>query len=147
MRRTTSLSIALFMLTSAVAQAAPAVRVETLVPSRSGQYPEVRYISVRGTNTDIGRELATLGKNWLSVQLLKYPDPLTAQAHRQYLDRNDAILRDRMAGVAKAYGIAPGSDEIISSSLVYDRAAPASSFPTMTTSVEPRTSRSRAQTV
>jgi Acyl-coenzyme A:6-aminopenicillanic acid acyl-transferase len=65
---------------------------------------EVRHLVLRGTNEQIGRALAELAKERYGARLEPAPDPLKARALRQFLERNDPILLERMKGVAAAFG-------------------------------------------
>ncbi|HEX4824258.1 MAG TPA: C45 family autoproteolytic acyltransferase/hydrolase [Candidatus Polarisedimenticolaceae bacterium] len=65
---------------------------------------EVRHLVLRGTNEQIGRALAELGKERYGVRLPAAKDPVQARAMRKFLERNDPILLERMRGVAAAFG-------------------------------------------
>src|SRR5262245_11645825 len=65
---------------------------------------EVRHLVLRGTNEQIGRALAEIGMERYGVRLERATDPERIRAMRQFLERNDPILLDRMRGVAAAFG-------------------------------------------
>jgi hypothetical protein len=65
---------------------------------------EVRHLVLRGTNEQIGRALAELAKERYGARPEPAHDPLAVRAQRQFLERNDPILLERMRGVASAFG-------------------------------------------
>jgi penicillin V acylase-like amidase (Ntn superfamily) len=65
---------------------------------------EVRHLVLRGTNEEIGRALAELARERHGAGLEPAKDPLSVRAQRQFLERNDPILLERMRGVAAAFG-------------------------------------------
>jgi hypothetical protein len=65
---------------------------------------EVRHLVLRGTNEQIGRALAEIGKERYAIRLDPAKDPVQVRAQRQFLERNYPILLDRMRGVAAAFG-------------------------------------------
>jgi predicted choloylglycine hydrolase len=65
---------------------------------------EVRHLVLRGTNEQIGRALAEIGKERYGVRLEPARDPMQVRSQRKFLERNYPILLDRMRGVAAAFG-------------------------------------------
>jgi hypothetical protein len=65
---------------------------------------EVRHLVLRGTNEQIGRALAEIGKERYGIRPDRVTDPVQARGQIKYLERNYPILLDRMRGVAAAFG-------------------------------------------
>jgi penicillin V acylase-like amidase (Ntn superfamily) len=80
------------------------VQEDRVIAGGPGDSLEVRHLVLRGTNEQIGRALAEIGKERYGVRLEPVQDPLQVRAMRKFLDRNDPILLDRMRGVAAAFG-------------------------------------------
>lgn len=65
---------------------------------------EVRHLVLTGTNEEIGRALAELGRERYKTALRQSTDPVRTHALRRYIEQNDPILYARMRGVAAAFG-------------------------------------------
>src|SRR5260221_2542920 len=65
---------------------------------------EVRHLVLTGTNEEIGRALAELGRERYKTALRQSTDPVRTRAQRRYIEQNDPILYARMRGVAAAFG-------------------------------------------
>jgi hypothetical protein len=80
------------------------VQQDRVIAGGPSQSLEVRHLVLRGTNEQIGRALAEIGKERYGVRVEPATDPALVRAQRKYLERNYPILLDRMRGVAAAYG-------------------------------------------
>jgi penicillin V acylase-like amidase (Ntn superfamily) len=80
------------------------VQEDRVIAGGPGDSLEVRHLVLRGTNEQIGRALAEIAKERYGVRLEPATDPVHARAVRKFLERNDAILLNRMRGVAAAFG-------------------------------------------
>ncbi|HZN41784.1 MAG TPA: C45 family autoproteolytic acyltransferase/hydrolase [Planctomycetota bacterium] len=99
--------LTLFLVTTACLCQAPAndvVQVDRVVAGGPNDSLEVRHLVLRGTNEQIGRALAEIGKQRYGVRLEAAKDPLQVRAQRKFLERNYPMLLDRMRGVAAAFG-------------------------------------------
>ena len=101
--------LALIVLMTTAACSSPAtsgnvVQEDRVIAGGPSDSLEVRHLVLRGTNEQIGRALAELGKERYGVRLDAAKDPLQVRAMRTFLERNDPILLDRMRGVAAAFG-------------------------------------------
>src|SRR5262245_57442336 len=95
------LAIALLLATNAFAAVSRQERVIAGSPSDS---MEVRYLVLTGTNEEIGRALADLGRERYQIKLAEATDLLRTRAQRLFIEKNYPILYARMRGVAAAYG-------------------------------------------
>jgi len=120
MRKRMLLVAAIFVLAVSTANAKTIVKNELIVPKQPDTYLEVRHIVLAGTNQEIGKALADIGKEWLDVKLMPYESPLYAQARRAYMAKNYPILLERMKGVAKSFGLAPNTDKFATNQLLFD---------------------------
>jgi len=98
--------LAPFLATTTLSQAVPndVVQADRVVAGGPNDSLEVRHLVLRGTNEQIGRALAEIGKQRYGVRLEAAVDPLQVRAQRRFLERNYPILLDRMRGVAAAFG-------------------------------------------
>ncbi len=78
-----------------------------LIPKRSNDYMEVRSLAVKGSNFEIGKDLAEIGMKKYGVKLEKYKDAVYGKARQSYMRRNVPVLADRARGVADAFGLRP----------------------------------------
>ncbi|HJQ99912.1 MAG TPA: C45 family autoproteolytic acyltransferase/hydrolase [Candidatus Polarisedimenticolaceae bacterium] len=103
--RRLSVLLSLLLLTGCVSAAQTSVVQEDRVIAGSPKDSlEVRHLVLRGTNEQIGRALAEIGKERYGVRLEPARDPGQVRAQRKFLERNYPILLDRMRGVAAAFG-------------------------------------------
>jgi Penicillin V acylase and related amidases len=65
---------------------------------------EVRHLVLKGTNFVIGKALGELARNRHGVAKPAAQDPLAVQAQNTYMKNNYPIFRERMGGIAAAYG-------------------------------------------
>ncbi|MBU0672728.1 MAG: hypothetical protein KJ732_06865 [Candidatus Margulisbacteria bacterium] len=93
---------------------------EIIVPKTPDTYLEVRHIVLRGSNEEIGKALGDIAQKWLNIKLGPYAGPIYAEARRQYMKTNFPILLDRMAGVARSYGLSFTDNTYVTSGLFYD---------------------------
>jgi penicillin V acylase-like amidase (Ntn superfamily) len=101
--------LVLVPLLSAAGNTSPAasgevVQVDRVIAGGPDDSLEVRHLVLRGTNEQIGRALAEIAKERHGARLEPARDPLRVRAQRQFLERNDPILLERMRGVAAASG-------------------------------------------
>ena len=92
---------------------------ETQLLGRPGDFPTVRHLRLRGTNFEIGKQLAEI-----AMQRYGYPrgpseEPLRNRARRLYFQRNYPTLYERMRGVAAAFGCSLEDDTLDLTSLLY----------------------------
>lgn len=71
---------------------------------------EVRHLKLKGSNQQIGQELARIAKDRHKVKL-GAGDPLVTRASKEYFERNYPVHFERMKGVAKVYGVKPEGPE------------------------------------
>src|SRR5437016_14533614 len=83
---------------------AEVTRHERVIAGGPADSMEVRYLYLKGSNEEIGRTLAEIGRDRYQVKLARSSDPLRTRAARQYIEKNYPILYERMRGVATAYG-------------------------------------------
>ena len=74
-----------------------------LIPKRSNDYMEVRSLAVKGSNFEIGKDLAEIGMKKYGVKLEKYKDAVYGKARQSYMRRNVPVLAERARGVADAW--------------------------------------------
>lgn len=115
------------ILTPGSASAAPQVKDEVVLKKGPGAYMEVRHITIKGSNEEIGRALADIAREKYGTQLVKYADPVYARARVEYMKNNYPIMLERMKGVAGSYGVDPNTTDLDTSALYYWRSAPACS--------------------
>lgn len=82
-------------------------------------FMEVRHLTLRGTNREIGRYLARLARDDLGVRKVPWTDSSATRAQRCFLARNWPQQAERAAGVADGFGIDPADDSIDCSFLAY----------------------------
>jgi hypothetical protein len=82
---------------------------ESVIAGGPDVFVEVRHIVLRGSNFDIGRQIAAVAMND-GIEIVKTPDVLLNRAKRKYMARNYPILYERMKGVASAYGLSIEDD-------------------------------------
>jgi predicted choloylglycine hydrolase len=87
------------------------VKNEVLVKHDDQQYMEVRHIVLKGTNEQIGKALADIARESYQTKLTRYADPLYGRARLAYMETNYPILRERMKGVARSFGLPP--DDVV----------------------------------
>ncbi len=93
---------------------------EPVYPFQDGDYSKPRHIIVKGTNEEIGFDLATLAKNEYGAKLWRYDDPVYGQARREYFRRNWPAMLERSQGVLQAFGL-PKDDVVYdATSLPFD---------------------------
>lgn len=92
--------------TGCLTSAAPGgvVQEDRVIAGGPNDSMEVRHLVLRGTNEQIGRALAELGKERYGIRLEPARDPVQVRAMRRFLEGNYPILLDRMRGVASAFG-------------------------------------------
>jgi len=78
---------------------------EPIFPFKENDYTKPRHIVVKGTNEEIGFDLASLAKNEYGCRLGVYDDPVFARARRQYMETNWYQMAERSKGVLRAYGL------------------------------------------
>ena len=93
-----SLSLALLIGTAR----AQITRQERVIAGGPADSMEGRYLYLKGSNEEIGRALAEIGRDRYQVKLERSSDPLRTRATRHYIEKNYPILYERMRGVAAA---------------------------------------------
>jgi len=83
---------------------AKVVQKDQVVAGSPKDSMEVRHLVLKGTNEEIGRELATIARERYQTRPRASDDSLRTRAQRRYIERNYSILHDRMRGAAAAFG-------------------------------------------
>ena len=122
----------------AVAVKNPAiVKDEIIIAKENGTRVEWRHIVLKGNNTQIGMALGQIAqRDYGAKSLVKYADPIYGKGRQEYMARDYPIMRDRMKGIAMAYGLSPDNATFDTCSLPYDVGSLACSmiyFPPKTT--------------
>jgi hypothetical protein len=115
----TVVAIPLFALARDPGSSKSAIQQDRVVAGGPSELQEVRHLVLKGTNTEIGQALATLGRERFQLKPAPVGDPLRVRAERKYIERNYPILFDRMRGVAAAFGQRLDDDAFDFSSLGY----------------------------
>jgi len=89
-------------------------------------FPLLRLVKLRGTNFEIGRQLAEINIANHSDRLVKhlFHEPLYARARRDYYRQQYPLLWERMRGVAAAFGVDPEDDRYDFSALQHNVGLP-----------------------
>ncbi|WP_308572243.1 hypothetical protein [uncultured Methanobacterium sp.] len=93
---------------------------EILIPKGKDDYMEVRTIATKGTNFEIGKDLAEIGIKDYDVKLEKYDDPAYKKARQLYMEKNFPTLYERSRGVAEAFNLDPDNNDYDTTALHYD---------------------------
>jgi hypothetical protein len=96
-----------------------AVQSDKVVAGGSKDFMEVRHVVLRGSNEEIGRALATIGKQRFQLRPEASPDKFRTGVQRRYVEKNYPLYGERMRGVAAAFGQRPDDDAWDFGSLVY----------------------------
>jgi hypothetical protein len=80
---------------------------------------EVRHLVLRGTNREIGRELATMARDRHGVVPAVGGDPLVTRARRRWYQREWPAHYERMRGVADVHGVDVDDDSVELGLLAY----------------------------
>lgn len=95
------------------------VKNEIILPKSPESYMEARHIVLKGSNEEIGKALGDIAQNDYGTKLVKYADPVYAEARREYMKKNYPVMLERMKGVARSYGVNPGETDLDTSGLYY----------------------------
>lgn len=95
-------------------------RVEQILPFSDEDYISLRHFVVAGTDYEIGRALAELGRSDYGVMLPRYQDPIYARARHDYFEALWPAMSDRMRGVADAFDVDLDTTDLDLSCLKYD---------------------------
>ena len=118
-------------------QDAPPQRFEEhLVVGGPGDFMQVRRLVLRGTQAEIGRQLAEVAQERHDAVATPSGDPLRTRAQRSYFRRNAPAFLERMSGAAAAFGLELEDDDWNFGSLSYGFGRPGCSvvyFPPSTT--------------
>jgi hypothetical protein len=110
---------------------------EVFIAKENGTQVEWRHIVLKGNNTQIGMALAEIAQRDYGVKsLTRYADPVYGRARQTYMERNYPVMRERMKGIAMAYGLSPDNASFDTNTLPYDMGSLACSmiyFPPQTT--------------
>lgn len=113
------------------------VKDEIIIAKENGTQVEWRHIVLKGNNTQIGIALGQIAQSDYGVKsLTRYADPVYGKARLAYMERNYPIMRERMKGIAMAYGLTPDNATFDTNTLPYDAGSLACSmiyFPPETT--------------
>lgn len=97
------------------------VKDEVLIAKENGSRVQWRHIVLKGNNTEIGIALGQIAQSDYGVKSLqKYDDPIYGKARREYMKSNCPLLGERMAGIARAYGLSAENDTHDTTTLPYD---------------------------
>lgn len=88
----------------AVSAGAALQREERVIAGGPNDSMEVRHLVLRGTNQEIGRALAEIGRQRYGIRADPARDSLRTRAQRRYIESAYPILAERMRGVAAAFG-------------------------------------------
>ena len=115
---------------SKVQSANPAlVKDEIIIPMVNGTEMEWRHIILKGNNTQIGTALGKIAQKDYGVTFLnRYADSIYGKARQEYMARNYPIFRERMKGIAMAYGLPQDSASFDTTTLPYDTGSTACSM-------------------
>ena len=107
---------------SSVLSANPAlVKDEIIIPMENGTEMEWRHIILKGNNTQIGMALGEIAqKDYGVTSLSRYANQIYGMARQEYMARNYPILRERMKGIAMAYGLTQDNATFDTTTLPYD---------------------------
>jgi hypothetical protein len=94
-------------------------RQERVIAGGPADSLEVRHLILTGTNEEIGRALAEIARDRYGVRPEPSRDRLRTRASRRYIEKNYPILRDRLRGVAAAFGGSLDDDGVEYSGLPY----------------------------
>ena len=97
---------------------------EKVIAGGPKDFMEVRHLTLRGSNFEIGRKLAEIAKEGLGVRPEPSDDKLRTRAQREYFQRNYPIHFERMRGAAAAFGLDIKDDAHNVSSLTYGLTLP-----------------------
>lgn len=84
----------------------------------------VRHLYIKGTNFEIGRQLAILARDELSVRKMAWTDPLMTRAQKKFMEQNWPAHFARMQAAADVFGCDLDDDSIDFSFLAYDWGVP-----------------------
>src|SRR5436190_11601207 len=79
-------------------------RQERVIAGAPSESMEVRHLVLTGTNEEIGRALAEIGRERYGIKLPPATDALRTRAQRRFIEKNYPILYQRMRGVAASFG-------------------------------------------
>ncbi len=87
-----------------------------------GVFPLLRHVRLRGTNFEIGQQLAeiNIANHGDTLEKHRVPDPVYTRARRQYFQAQYPILWQRMQGVAATFGMDAEDDRYDFSWLRYN---------------------------
>ncbi len=105
------------------------VKDDVFIAKENGTQVEWRHIVLKGNNTQIGMGQAEVAQRDYGVKSLKrYADPVYGKARQIYMERNYPIMRERMKGIAMAYGLSPDNVSFDTNTLPYDAGSMACSM-------------------
>ncbi len=97
------------------------IKDDIVIAKENGSRVEWRHIVLKGNNTEIGMALGQIAQRDYGIKSLpKYADPIYGKARRGYMERNCPPISERMAGIAKAYGLSSDNDTYDTTTLPYD---------------------------
>jgi len=97
------------------------VKDEIVIAKENGSRVQWRHIVLKGNNTEIGMALGQIAQRDYGVKSLqKYDDPIYGKARQEYMKSNCPPLVERMAGIARAYGLSEDNDAFDTTTLPYD---------------------------
>ena len=109
---------------------------EIIIAQENGNRVEWRHIILKGNNTNIGIALGQIAQKDYNVHSLsRYADPIYGKARQAYMEMNYPAMRERMRGIAMAYGLSPDNATFDTNTLPYSAGSFACSmiyFPTKT---------------
>lgn len=108
-------------LTASLPENPAIIKDEIVIAKANESRVEWRHIVLKGNNSEIGLALGQIAQRDYGVKSLpKYVDLVYGKARREYMERNCPPLSERMAGIAKAYGLSADNDTYDTTTLPYD---------------------------
>jgi hypothetical protein len=92
---------------------------EKVVAGSEADFMEVRHLILRGSNYEIGKKLAELGKERHGAQPVRYRLQRRTQVQLQYFRTNYPIHAERMRGAAATFGMSLEGTSLNISGLFY----------------------------
>lgn len=93
---------------------------QQILPYSEEDYISLRHLVVAGSDHEIGRHLAELGRSDYGVTLRRYEAPVYARARSDYFEALWRAMADRMRGVAEAFDVDVDTTDLDLSYLKYD---------------------------
>ena len=93
---------------------------EVIIAQENGNRVEWRHIILKGNDTEIGMALGQIAQKDYGIRSLsRYADPIYGKARQAYMEKNYPAMRERMRGIAMAYGLSPDDATFDTNTLPY----------------------------